>query len=59
MMRTMEAAVRFGKPVLIENVGPELDPSLDPILLRQIFVQGGTKVIKLGDITVPYDDLFR
>lgn len=40
-MRTMESAVRFGKPVLIENVGVELDPALDPILMRQTYNQGG------------------
>ncbi|CAH0560320.1 unnamed protein product [Brassicogethes aeneus] len=59
LLRTMESAVRFGKPVLIENVGVDLDPALDPILLRQTFFQSGTKVIKLGDITVPYDENFR
>lgn len=41
LMRTMESAVRFGKPVLIENVGVELDPALDPILMRQTYNQGG------------------
>lgn len=58
-MRTMESAVRFGKPVLIENVGVDLDPALDPILMRQIYNQGGTMVIKLGDVVVPYDTNFR
>jgi dynein heavy chain len=33
LMRTMELAVQFGKWVLIENVGKDLDPSFDPILL--------------------------
>ncbi|ENN83120.1 hypothetical protein YQE_00519, partial [Dendroctonus ponderosae] len=59
LMRTMESAVRFGKPVLIENVGVDLDPALDPILMRQIYNQGGTMVIKLGDVVVPYDANFR
>lgn len=45
LMRTMESAVRFGKPVLIENVGVDLDPALDPILMRQTYNQGGLTFI--------------
>lgn len=59
LMRTMESAIRFGKSILIENVGEELDPALDPILLRQVYMQSGTLVIKLGDVIVPYDNNFR
>lgn len=59
LMRTMESAIRFGKAVLIENVGEELDPALDPVLLRQIYNQSGTMVVKLGDVVVPYDNNFR
>ena len=32
LMRTLELAIQFGKWVLLENVGRELDPSLEPIL---------------------------
>lgn len=32
IMKTMELAVQFGRWVLIENVGTDLDPSLEPIL---------------------------
>lgn len=38
-MRTLENSIQFGKPVLIENVGEELDPSLEPLLLKQTFKQ--------------------
>lgn len=38
-MRTLENAIQFGTPVLLENVGEELDPSLEPLLLKQIFKQ--------------------
>lgn len=58
-MRTIESAIRFGKPVLIENIGLELDPALDVILLRQTFYQNGTWVMKLGDAIIPYDDKFK
>ena len=35
-LRSLENAVRFGKPCLLENVGEELDPALEPILLQQV-----------------------
>lgn len=59
LMRTMESAIRFGKAVLIENIGEDLDPALDPVLLRQVYNQSGSMVIKLGDAVVPYDYNFR
>ena len=35
---------QFGTPVLLENVGEELDPLLEPLLLKQTFKQGGVEV---------------
>jgi dynein heavy chain len=58
-IRTLENAIRFGKPVLIENIGEKLDPALDPILLRQVYLQGGSQVIKLGDNVIPYHSDFK
>lgn len=46
-LRTLENAIRFGKPVLLENVGEKLDPALEPVLLKQTFKQGGSTVIKV------------
>lgn len=39
-IRTLENSIQFGNPVLLENVGEELDPSLEPLLLKQTFKQG-------------------
>jgi dynein heavy chain len=58
-LRSLENAVRFGSPCLLENVGVELDPALEPILLRQTFKQAGSLVIKLGDSTIPYHEDFK
>eukprot|EP00955_Chlamydomonas_euryale_P035020 349959-Chlamydomonas_euryale.AAC.1 len=58
-LRTLENAIQFGIPVLLENVGEELDPSLEPLLLKQIFKQGGINSIRLGDSTIEYSSDFR
>ena len=39
--------------------GEELDPSLEPLLLKQIFKQGGVSCIRLGDATIEYSTGFR
>ena len=39
-MRTLENCITFGNPCLLENVGEELDPSLEPLLLKQTYKQG-------------------
>ena len=39
-MRTLESAIQFGLPVLLQNVQEVLDPSLDPILNKSIIKIG-------------------
>jgi len=58
-MRTLGNCVQFGTPVLLENIGDELDPILEPLLLKQTFKQGGTLCIKLGDAAIEYSMDFR
>ncbi|XP_037628190.1 dynein heavy chain 12, axonemal [Sebastes umbrosus] len=58
-MRTLENCIQFGTPLLLENVGEELDPSLEPLLLKQIFKQGGVDSIKLGESVIEYSSDFR
>ncbi|XP_023289677.1 dynein heavy chain 6, axonemal [Orussus abietinus] len=58
-MRIMEACIRIGAPMLLEDVGETLDPSLEPVLLKQTFTQGGRLLIRLGENDVEYDRAFR
>ncbi|KAI3380917.1 hypothetical protein SNEBB_002522 [Seison nebaliae] len=57
--RTLENCIQFGYPCLLENVGEELDPLLEPILLKQIIKQQNVDYIKLGDNLIEYSLDFR
>ncbi|KAI7794029.1 dynein axonemal heavy chain 12 [Triplophysa rosa] len=58
-MRMLENCIQFGTPLLLENVGEELDPSLEPLLLKQVFKQGGMDCIRLGESVIEYSSDFR
>ncbi|XP_037539995.1 dynein heavy chain 12, axonemal [Nematolebias whitei] len=58
-IRTLENCIQFGTPLLLENVGEELDPSLEPLLLKQTFKQGGVDCIRLGESVIEYSPDFR
>lgn len=57
--RVLENALQFGLPVLLENVGEELDPLLEAVLLKQTFKQGGAICVKLGDTIIEYNFAFK
>ena len=59
LLKMLELGVQFGKWILVENVGTELDPALDPIITRQVYKQGGTMAITIGDKTIPYHENFK
>jgi dynein heavy chain len=62
LLRALESAIRFGAPVLLEDV-PEtgLDAVLDPILLQQLSQgPGGQMCVQIGDANdVPWDPNFK
>ena len=58
-LRTLANAIRFGRAVLLENIGEQLAPALEPLLQKQTFKQGGSEVIKMGDDVIPYHPDFR
>jgi len=58
-MRTMENAIQFGTPVLIQDVLEEVDPALEPVLSKSFTKQGNRLVLKLGDKEIDYNEDFR
>ena len=55
LLRNLEVAIQYGKWVLIENVGEDLDPALEPILLKQ--VEKG--YLRLGDKSIQWSEQFK
>lgn len=58
-VRQIEAAVQFGRPVLLENVPEFIDPVLEALLNKQFIRAGGILSVQIGDNTVEYDEKFR
>ena len=49
-MRTLESAIQFGLPVVLQNVQEKLDPSLDPVLNKSLMRIGGLWGMAMRDI---------
>ena len=58
-LRSLENGIRFGKPILMESILEDLDPALEPLLLKSTFKQSGQEMIQLGDSVVPWHSDFR
>ncbi|KAL4440889.1 hypothetical protein ABPG74_009302 [Tetrahymena malaccensis] len=59
LMRSIEQALQFGKWVLVEAVGRDLDPSLEPVLNQQLIRQGNEYLIQFGEKRLNYSPEFR
>lgn len=57
-LRKMESAVVNGHIVIIENIGEEIDPTIDPVLARAIYKKGGSFYLKFGGEEIQYDKNF-
>jgi dynein heavy chain len=58
-LRYLEGQIKNGYPVLIENVGTELDPAIEPLWQKQIYKKGNNYNIKIGDSVIEYSMNFR
>ncbi|KAL0479463.1 dynein beta chain [Acrasis kona] len=56
---TIENAIYNGFPVIIENIGENIDSVLDPLLSRSFTKRNRTTFIKLGEKEVEYDERFK
>ena len=59
LMSQLEIRIQNGDWALVENVGLNLDPSLEPILQRLVVMTAGTKTITVNNKQIPYKDTFR
>uniref|UniRef100_A0A803TTC8 Dynein axonemal heavy chain 3 n=1 Tax=Anolis carolinensis TaxID=28377 RepID=A0A803TTC8_ANOCA len=58
-VRTLENAIQFGTPILLENIGEELDAFLEPVLLKTTFKQQGVEYMRLGENIIEYSHDFK
>ena len=58
-LKILENAIRNGQIVLMENIEEELDPSLEPILGKQLQKKGQQYLLRLGDQDIPYSFEFK
>ena len=58
-LKAVVAAIQAGTPVLLENVGEELDATLEPVLSRAVYAKGRTLYLRVGGEEVEYDARFR
>ena len=59
LIKKMQTAIASGYPVLIEDVGEELEPSIDPVMQKLVQNHDGRSIIRVGDMLVDYDPNFR
>jgi dynein heavy chain len=57
-MTTIEHAVSHGWQVLLQDIGEEIDPSIDPVL-RVTQLADAQKTIRMGEKELSYDSSFR
>ena len=59
LLRTLENCIRVGRPLLIEDVAEQIEPALEPVLLKSVYKNGTRLLIRLGDSDVDYDPAFQ
>nr|XP_034835442.1 dynein heavy chain 10, axonemal [Maniola hyperantus] len=58
-LRHLEMAIKYGMPVLFQDVNEYIDPVVDNVLEKNIKVESGRTFVMLGSNEVDYDPHFR
>ncbi|CAD6235446.1 GSCOCG00007903001-RA-CDS, partial [Cotesia congregata] len=58
-VKRMERAIELGTPVLVENILEDLDPTLEPVLLKNVYKQSGVFYLKFNETVLEYNDNFK
>ncbi len=58
-VQSMEFAMKFGKKILIENVGQKIDLSIYPLIKREFTSDGGALSVNIFSHNVELDPSFR
>jgi dynein heavy chain len=57
--RQLEGAIQNGRTVIIENLGEDVDATLDPVLARAIYRKGRAYYLKFGGEEIEFDMGFK
>jgi len=58
-LNALEHAISNGTCIIIENLGEEVDATLDPVLQRAVYKKGRSLFLKVGGEEVEYDSKFQ
>lgn len=58
-LKVIEGAIINGRCVIIENLGSDIDATLDPVLSRAIYKKGRSLYLRLGGEEIEYDPAFQ
>ena len=57
-LKTLESALRFGYPILVQDV-EKIDPIMNSLLNKEIHRQGGRNLIRIGDQEIDFSITFN
>ena len=57
-LKTLESALRFGYPILVQDV-EKIDPIMNSLLNKEIHKQGGRNLIRIGDQEIDFSVSFN